>query len=292
MLFQNSRVVSLVSAGPPLTPLPFLADPKEYADRWDAPLLESSDVSKERLKDLASEVDVGVSLGCRRILRKEELSAPRYGTFNLHPSALPKYRGMHPDLYAIMDGQTSVGITLHRMDTGIDTGPIVAQATEEVCPDDTIVSLTDKLYSRGAGLLEELLVELASEAPVVSEVRQVRSFDQLEPRRDIDWRDSGWRIHNLVRALTYPWPMARTRYGGQELLVSAVRVVEDGRINPGRIHAASGDGIRVGTGGNSVDILELRDEQRNVLPLDKLIAELGLVPGESCLGSVVVHPVR
>ena len=282
-LFSRSDVVSVIVGGPALTPLPYLADPKEHAKRFGVTVLDSDDIGTEDLIGLASQADVGISLGCNRILRKREIEAPRLGTFNLHPSALPEYRGLHPDLYAIMDGQKNVGVTLHRMDTRIDTGPIVAQRIEVVSPDDTVVSLTDRLYSHGASLLGQLLTELATHN-TVAEYEQPKSFDPLEIRRVINWNDSAWRIANLVRALTFPWPMAKTNLQDKTLLVSRIRVVDDGVINPGRVTMVMDDAIRVGTGGHSVDIQELRDEVRKILPLDQLVSELRLVPGETCFG--------
>ena len=280
VLFNRTVVMTVIIAGPPLTPLPFLADPATYAQKHGAPVLAGADVGTEQLIDLVSQADMGLSLGYSRILRKREIDAPRLGTFNLHPSALPHYRGRHPDLYAIMDGQTRVGITLHRMDPGIDMGPIIAQASETVSPDETIATLTDRLYDRGAGLLEEFLDRLTSNE-LIPEQPQPKSVDPLELRRVINWHDSAWRINNLVRALTYPWPMAQTFLGGKPLLVSKVRVVEDGLIHPGYISEILDDAIRVGTGGHSIDILELRDLTRSIISIDQFASEFKPVPGET-----------
>ena len=280
VLFNRTVVTAVIIVGPPLTPLPFLADPTSYARKQGAPVLDGDDLGTERVIDLASQADVGISLGYGRILRKREIEAPRLGTFNIHPAALPQYRGRHPDLYAIIDGQTIVGITLHRMDTGIDTGPIIAQAEETVSPEETIATLTDRLYDRGAGLLEEFLDRLTRSEPI-PEQPQPKSADPLELRRVINWHDSAWRINNLVRALTYPWPMAQTFLAGIPLLVSKVRVVEDGFIHPGYISEILDDAIRVGTGGHSIDILELRDPTRSIISIDQFASEFKPVPGET-----------
>jgi methionyl-tRNA formyltransferase len=283
-IFKNSQVASVIVSGPSLTPCTFLGDPKEYARKLNIPVLDSADVSRERLIEIAVQTDVGISLGCSRVLRNRELNAPRLGTFNLHPSALPKYRGRHPCLYAIMEGQKTVGITLHRMDAGIDTGPIVSQMTEALSPSDDIVSLTDSIYSRGALLLEEFLAELSANGKI-SEVIQPKSIDPLEDMRVIDWRDSAWRINNLVRALTFPWPMAKTYFQGEPLLVSKTRVVEDGLVNSGLVLDVQDNAIRVGTGGHSIDILELRDEHRQIISLEQFVGTFQHIPGVSHYGN-------
>lgn len=282
-LFKNSEVKAIVIAGPQMIPLPFLEDPKGFAKSLGVAVFDSDQIDSEQLIELAAQVDVAVSVGCARLLKKRELEAPRFGTFNLHPAELPKYRGKHPDLFAIMDGQSRVGVTLHRMDTGIDTGPIVAQLTEPVLTDDTIVTMTDKLYSRGAVLLSELLADLANDSQI-EQVSQARRFDPLDLRKIIDWHDSAWRINNLVRALTYPWPMAKTIVAGKPILISRLRIVEDGLINPGYLLAVSDDAIRVGTGGNSVDILEIRDEEKKIIPLKELADEFRSMVGQIPFG--------
>lgn len=279
-VFANSRVISVVIAGPALTPLPFLADPREYAQKSRIPAVDAQGAAPEYLEDLASKVDVGISLGYGRILPHPVIAAPRLGVFNLHPSALPQYRGKHPDLFAIMDGQETVGITLHRMEKGVDTGPIVFQHREAVGPEDTIVTLSDRLYRQGARLLEKLLTRLGKGLPL-EEMPQPVAVDALDVRRAIRWRDSAWRIHNLVRAVTYPWPMAKTSFQGHPLFVSRTRVVTDGTTKPGIVLAVSSSGIQVGTGGDSIELLELRNERREVVPLAEFVARFGVVPGKS-----------
>jgi methionyl-tRNA formyltransferase len=219
-------------------------------------------------------------LGYGNILRKGVLDAPRLGTFNLHPSALPEYRGLHPDLYAMMDGRNQIGITLHRMDSRIDTGPIVSQSLETLSPDDTIVTLSDRIYARGAVLIEGFFNQIMNDEQIPNTV-QPSSVDPLDHQRIINWHDSGWRINNLVRALTYPWPMAKTYLAGKPLLVSKVRETEDGAIEPGLILEFLDDGIRVGTGGHSVDILELRNTDREIIRIDDLKSEFQVAPGST-----------
>ena len=279
-VFAHSKVTSVVIAGPTLTPLPFLADPGEYAQKSQVPLFDAQDATPKHLEELASKADVGISLGYGRILPPAVIAAPRLGLFNLHPSALPKYRGKHPDLLAMMDGQDAVGITVHRMEKGVDTGPVVLQHKEAVRAADTIVTLSDRLYRQGAQLLERLLTDLAK-GLTLGEVPQPPTVDALEVRRIIRWGDSAWRIHNLVRALTYPWPMAKASFQGSPIFISRTRIIKDGAIKPGLVLAVSDSGIQVGTGGDSIEVLELRNEKKEVVPLAEFITKLEVVAGKS-----------
>lgn len=282
-VFAHAQVSSVVVAGPALTPLPFLVNPSEYAEKFGVPVLDAQDETQQHMEQLASQADVGISLGYGKVLPSAVIAAPRLGVFNLHPSALPQYRGKHPDLLAIMDGQDTIGITLHRMEKGVDTGPIVFQHREAVRAEDTIITLSDRLYRQGALLLERLLANLAK-GRVPEEVVQPASVDALEARRAIHWRDSAWRIHNLVRALTYPWPMATTSFEGKPVFISRTRIIKDGTIEPGLILEVSGSGIRVGTGGDSIEVLELRDERREIVPLSEFATRFQIVAGKSCFG--------
>jgi methionyl-tRNA formyltransferase len=279
-VFANSRITAVIVAGPKLTPLPFLADPGEHARKSRVPAFDWQDITPTRLEELAAKVDVGISLGYGKLLPPAVITAPRLGVFNLHPSALPLYRGKHPDLLAIMDGQDTAGITVHRMEKGIDTGPVVFQHRETIRPEDTIVSLSDRLYQQGARLLEGLLTGLGKGLSL-KEIPQPAVVDALEVRRAIRWCDSAWRIHNLVRAMTYPWPMAKASFQGKPIYVSRTRVIRDGTIRPGLVLAVSDAGIQVGTGGDSIEVLELRNEQKAIVPLGEFAARFELVPGKS-----------
>ena len=118
-------------------------------------------------------------------------------------------------------------------------------------------------------MLGDLLNNLSNRIPIATSP-QMEQSDPIKDRYCIDWRDSAWRIHNLVRALTFPWPMARTGLNGKTIMVSKVRVLEDGVVAPGKVLAASSKSIKIGTGGNSLELLEVRGDDREVIPLKDL----------------------
>lgn len=282
-IFEHTEVKALIINGPPLTPLPFLRDCKQYALSHNIAVYEDKELSTEEIEKMATETDIGLSVGFGTIIQERQFLGPSLGTFNLHPSELPAYRGMHPVIYAIMNGEKNVGITLHRITAGIDTGPIVFQSNEPVTEYDSIYSITDKIYTRGAKLLEQLLVKV-KETGYLSEQKQYQYNELINNRRVIQWNDSAWRINNLIRSLTYPWPMAKTFYKANPLLISTSNIINDNQINPGLIMDISSTSITVGTGGQSIKITEIRDHEKKIIPFHTLQEKLNLIPLKSRLG--------
>ncbi len=131
-IFERTEVKAIIINGPQLTYLPFLRDCKQYAVSHNVAVYENTELSSEEIENMARETDIGLSVGFGTIIQEPQFLGPSLGTFNLHPSELPAYRGMHPIIYAIMNGEKNVGITLHRITAGIDTGPIGFQSNEPV----------------------------------------------------------------------------------------------------------------------------------------------------------------
>jgi methionyl-tRNA formyltransferase len=285
VLSERTHIQSIIISGPTLTPLPFLNNCVDYASRHNIPVYQSKDLHDSDLTRLANAADIGVSIGFGNFIKKTQFSGPTLGTFNLHPSSLPAYRGMHPMIYAMMNGDTSLGITLHKMDAGIDTGPIVLQSTESITPNDNIESLTDRIYTRGAKLLDQMFENFETEASI-SEFRQPTYSALLDNYRMINWNDSAWRINNLIRSLVYPWPMAMTSYNSQVVLVNSSEIVKDNQINPGLILEISDNHIKIGTGGHSIKIAEIRGESNEIMPISKFQKHFRLIPLESRLGQI------
>lgn len=149
--------------------------------------------------------DYIVSAAFGRILRPWLLDMPRWGSYNLHASLLPRWRGANPIAWAIRAGDVVTGITLMRMDSGIDTGPIVAQSIVPIEDDDTTGTLTQKLADRAASLWIETLSALGpgvfrSSPQPVGGVTMAPKFDSGAGH--IDWQLSAREIHNQVRSMS------------------------------------------------------------------------------------------
>ncbi|GAB4223046.1 MAG: hypothetical protein Tsb005_16880 [Gammaproteobacteria bacterium] len=152
-------------------------------------------------------------LVCRyHLLPRTIFAAPKWGSVNVHSSLLPQYRGVHPVSWALINGETQTGVTLHVIDEGIDTGGILYQAPTSIDPHENIWCLTERLNQLSAQLCLQLLqyVTLHHSLP---NVRPQTGEGCYAPRRQridglINWRQPCQQIYNLVRALQPPYPAA------------------------------------------------------------------------------------
>ncbi len=194
---------------------------KAHAMEQDLPVFQPttlrSDQAQQELSILKPDVIVVAAYG--RLLPSPVLELPPHGCLNLHPSLLPKYRGPSPVVTAIRNGDADTGVTLMRLDEGMDTGPLIAQRERKIGFQDTAESLTPELFALGSELL---LVNLA---PWVNGQLNARPQDdslatitnKLE-RSDgeADWRLTARELELRSRAYT-PWPGLYTHWRGQVL---------------------------------------------------------------------------
>jgi methionyl-tRNA formyltransferase len=254
----HSDIRAVIQAGPDLKPLRFIADPRDYFAGQSIPFLTHADLRDVKFNSLLQEADIAISIGYGRILPKSVFTAPPFGTINLHPAYLPNYRGKHPDIYAIMNGDAEVGITLHYIDAGVDTGEIISQRKIPIGESDSIVTMSDKLYVAGADLVADALVRLNENATRLRGRPQGEVLGSTLSTR-IDWEDSAKRIHNLVRSLTYPWPMAYAFCGDRKVYITSMEKIVNGVVSdPGRISSVQAEGIVVAAGIHELLVREIR----------------------------------
>ena len=171
----------------------------------------------DRVRAIAPECAVAVAYG--QILRPEFLDIPTRGVVNVHPSLLPRYRGASPIPAAILAGDETTGVTIMLMDPGMDTGPILSQATHSIYPEDTTGTLSDRLAQAGAALLGETLPRwLRGEITPQSQDASQATTTSLLHKGDgrIDWTRPAVEIWRQVRACN-PWPGAFTALDGEPL---------------------------------------------------------------------------
>ena len=173
----------------------------------------------QQLREWAPDLIVVAAFG--QILRPEVLNLPRYGCLNVHASLLPRWRGAAPIHAAILAGDRSTGVTIMRMDPGIDTGPILSQRETVILPADTAGSLSERLAELGADLLAETLPDYLSgrlqARPQPEEGATYAPMLKKEQGR-LDFRRPAEELARLVRAFN-PWPGAFTLWQGQPLKV-------------------------------------------------------------------------
>ena len=187
---------------------------KSLALKLDLPVLQPARARDEQfiteLRALKPDLIVVVAYG--HILPQTILDLPKFGCLNVHTSLLPKYRGAAPIQWAIANGETETGVTVMKMDAGLDTGPIVSQRRTPILPEDDSATLHDRLARLGAELLAQTIPDfvagkiqpLPQPAEGVSHAHKIKKEDGR-----IDWNLPAKTIWNRLRAFT-PWPGAFT----------------------------------------------------------------------------------
>ncbi|QLL05818.1 methionyl-tRNA formyltransferase [Mycobacterium vicinigordonae] len=159
----------------------------------------------------------------------ELYTMPPHGTLNLHDSLLPKFTGFSPVLWALISGETEFGLTVHRMDEGLDTGDILVQRSLPIGPDDTGTELVVKGMELIPGVLREALDALHTGTAVWRPQNKAeRTYFHKRSERDslIDWSWPAEDLERFVRALSDPYPRAYTHYRGERIEVLQARVSE------------------------------------------------------------------
>lgn len=203
------------------------SDVKIAARELGLPILQPEKLRDEEFVAAmeALKPDLGIVIAFR-MLPEVIWAMPRLGTFNLHASLLPEYRGAAPINWAIINGEKETGVTTFLLNHEIDKGAIIGQLREEIMPEDTIGTLYDRLMNKGVGLVLETVEKLAA-----GDIRPIEQqhIDEstLKPAPKIfkedclvDWSKSGRRIVDFVRGLSpYPAAWSRLVRDGEELTV-------------------------------------------------------------------------
>ena len=242
-----------------------------------------SDSAYDFFKRLAPDAVVIIADG--QIIPQRLIEMPRLGWINLHASLLPKYRGAAPIAWAIVNGETTTGLTTMQIDAGMDTGPILLQQEIEIGTDETAPELARKMSEAGAPLVANTLHKLEGGeiAPRAQDASQASYAPLLKKEHGrIDWSLSSQQIYNRIRGLA-PWPGAYTTFRGQLCHIwgrpaDAQKAAPDEL--PGTIavnHAA----VDVTCGGGSRLRLEaVRLEARKRITAREFVNGAHLAPGE------------
>lgn len=207
--------------------------------------------------------DLIITAAYGKILPQRMLDIPEYGCINVHASLLPRYRGAAPVQYSILNGDDITGVTIMKMDAGMDTGDILAQIEVPVDIDDTTETLMAKLASAGRDLLLDTIEDYVEGkiTPVKQDESKVTVTSQIKPEDGIlDWNLTGRQVHDRIRALS-TWPGCSTTFNGKRMKIYASSLVEDsGDARPGEIIFAGKGKLQVKCGKDSICILELQSE--------------------------------
>ena len=213
----------------------------------------------EELKKYQADVCVVVAFG--QILTKNILDMPKYGCVNVHASLLPKYRGAAPIQWAVINGDAITGVTTMRMDTGIDTGDMIAKREVRIAEDETGGSLFDKLAEVGAKLCVETMDMLEKGTAQFTPQNNDASTHTSKITKElgnIDWKKPAVEIERLIRGLN-PWPSAYTHLDDKAFKIWKAKVVDEANdYEPGCIVKASKNELIVQTGDGQLALLEVQ----------------------------------
>jgi len=193
----------------------------------------------------AARPDLLFSFYYRRILPDEMLALPPLGAWNIHGSLLPKFRGRAPVNWAVLKGETSTGATLHAMTGRADRGPILDQEPVAIGPDDAAIDVQRRVTEAAVRLLDRRLEELKAgrAMPVPQDESKASRYGRRRPEDGrIDWTRPAKEVHDLVRAVTHPYPGAFTDLFGARTFVWKTRVpgLAAHDTFPGQVRAEDG----------------------------------------------------
>jgi methionyl-tRNA formyltransferase len=260
---------------------------KMLAQTLGLPVLQPVKARDERfiaeLGRLKPELIVVVAYG--QILPQAILDLPKYGCVNVHTSLLPKYRGASPIQSAILNGGTETGVTIMKMDEGLDTGPILSQRSTPILPEDNSQTLHDRLAELGAELLVETILDyVAGKITPRPQPAAGATYAAKIKKEDgkIDWSEPAEKILNRMRAFT-PWPGAFTFLKGKTKsalfkIWRADIIQHSGKT--GEVIQADVHGIVVGCGKDALRILELQLEGGRRMSAQEFLAGHPLKAGE------------
>ena len=271
---------------------------KSLALKLNLPVLQPGRARDEQfigeLRALKPDLIVVVAYG--HILPPAILELPKFGCLNVHTSLLPKYRGAAPIQWAIANGETETGVTVMKMDAGLDTGPIISQRRTTILPEDDSAMLHDRLADLGAELLVETVPDyVAGRIQPQPQPAEGASYAPKIKKEDgrIDWKLPAKTIWNRLRAFT-PWPGAFTSWKStsniqhptsniQLLKIWEAEVIErSGRA--GEILSADKNGVTVACGQDALRVLELQPASGRRMNAAEFLAGHALKAGEELGG--------
>ena len=220
--------------------------------------------SKDALDTLrALDLDALVVVAYGLILPPAALAIPGLGCFNIHASLLPRWRGAAPIHRAVLAGDATTGITIMRMEAGLDTGPMLAVSSTTIGPGDTTGTLHDRLARLGGELMVATLDALAAGTAreMVQPEAGVTYAEKISKSEAlVDWNEPAVSVLRRVQAFN-PWPVAETKLDGAQLRIWEAELVpatEPVTAPPGTVLRAADEGVDVACGQGALRILRLQ----------------------------------
>lgn len=218
---------------------------KGYAVKKGLKVLQPTNLKSEEFSEQLNELDPNVIIVVAfRMLPKQVWQYPEYGTFNLHASLLPQYRGAAPIHWAIINGETTTGVSTFFIDEKIDTGEMILQKETTITPDETVGDLHDKLMNLGCSTVTETLKLISEDTvtttPQPQNITLKTAYKLNNDNTRVDWSLPVNEVYNKIRGLN-PFPVAYTilHQDNEELRMKLYKVrmrQEEHSKSPGTIN--------------------------------------------------------
>ncbi|MBI2961249.1 MAG: methionyl-tRNA formyltransferase [Betaproteobacteria bacterium] len=256
---------------------------KQIAQANGIPVLQPATLKdtqvQNRLRESGADLMVVAAYGL--ILPQAVLDIPRLGALNIHASLLPRWRGAAPIARAVLAGDRETGISIMKMDAGLDTGPVLLQRAIPIRDEDDAASLEARLADLGAGLIVEALdlFEKGMLSPDPQPAQGVTYAAKLEKgEARLAWGRPATELWRSIRAFN-PFPGAQTSCAGEEIKIWRAALA-DARGAPGEIIAVGNHGILVACGEGGIRLLELQRAGAKRLAAAEFLRGRRLRPGE------------
>jgi methionyl-tRNA formyltransferase len=234
------------------------------------------------VRERSAEVALVAAYG--RILPTDVLEGPRLGCVNVHASLLPRYRGAAPIAWAVVNGETETGITLMKLDAGMDTGPTFARVVTPIGPDETAGELSERLARIGADAVRARLPEyVLGGCTLEAQDDALATMAPMLQKSDgaIAWSESARRVHDRVRGMN-PWPGGHTTARGRTLKVHSTRVLDASHSGAaaGQVVVADKSRVLVACGSGCVELLVVQLEGKRAMRATEWAAGRGVAEGD------------
>jgi methionyl-tRNA formyltransferase len=255
---------------------------KEAAEKLGLKILQPTNLKnpefQQELRDLKADLQIVVAF---RMLPEAVWSMPRLGTFNLHASLLPNYRGAAPINWAIINGEKETGVTTFFLKHEIDTGSIIFQEKVQILDEDDLGTVYQKLMTIGADLVVQTVESIAKDEvkpTVQDESKAMHHAPKIfKETGKIDWTKSAESIHNLIRGLS-PYPAAWTEFQGKtcKIFKSTFSASDLNDKKPGDWLSDGKTYLTFQTGAGTISITELQLEGKKRMEIDDVLRGLKL----------------
>jgi methionyl-tRNA formyltransferase len=241
------------------------ADLEPVAAAHDIPVYHIRKVSDPDTVALIQslEPDVIFVFGCSQLIPPHVLSLPRLGCIGTHPALLPRNRGRHPLIWALVEGLEESGLTFLYLDEGVDSGDILWQRAFPIALEDDAQTLYQKILALASIAIAEILPQLEQgTAPRIPQDHTQATYWRKRTQDDgeIDWTGSAKNAYNLIRGLTHPYPGAHTFLHDQRIIIWKSKLVRsdtpDAEHAPGTIIATTADGFEVQCGSGILEVVQ------------------------------------